>query len=623
MEFTARFLRTDGTFDGERVDALSSRGAFLAGYISGDVMVTGARGRLRYFPQRLAQTVADMTANLYDDETAPFMQALLVDKRDRLNGDSSLMAALSGSGITHVISVSGMHVSFLMGFLGVIIKNRRLFAATGIPVLFLFTAMTGFTPPTVRAGLMQVFLICAPLFRRESDSITSLSASLFLLLALNPYSSASVGLQLSFSATLGIILFTGRIDSAVTDTLRERRYLKSKLSKTAVRFVTTSLATTVGALIFTLPLTAIHFGYVSLIAPLTNLLTLWVVSLVFPAGIVVCALGFICFPLASVLAYPVAMAVRYIIYVAHTLAAVPYSIVYASNAYLMFWLAYVYVMFITLPLFHARVRQYIVPACMAIIIIFAVQLLSPFLPAVKDSSITVLDVGQGLSVVIISGDYTAVVDCGSSSGENAGAAVHEYLSARGRTAIDLLVLTHFHADHTSGVGFIMSMMCVNALAIPDPEDSYLSEEIIQLARRRGSDIIYVTETLCMSLGSLDIMLYPPVGFGDENERGLCVLTFGDINALITGDMNAYGERCLLRYAALPDLDMLVVGHHGSKNSTSEELLAALIPEIAVIPVGYNSYGHPANETLERLNAFSVTVFRTDEMGNVTVTGRGG
>jgi len=621
VEFTARFLRTDGMSDGERIDALSSRGAFLAGYISGDIKVTGSGGRFAGFPQRLAQAVAGMTEKLYDSDTAPFMQALLVNNRDKLNGDTALMSALSAAGITHVVSVSGMHVSFLMGFLAVIIKNKRLFALIGIPVLLIFMAMTGFTPSMVRAGVMQVFLICAPIFRRERDSITSLSASLFVLLAINPYSSASVGLQLSFSATLGIILFTGRIDAAVTDTLREQRCFKHKWSKAIARFITTSLATTIGALVFTLPLSAIHFGYVSLVAPLTNLLTLWAVSLAFPIGIVACALGFIYMPIASIAAYPVALAVKYIIFVVRMLAALPYSTVYASNAHIIFWLAYVYIMFITLPLMKARVRQYILPVCTAVVALLAVLLLAPLFPGPGDSAVTVLDVGQGLSVVMMSGEHAAIVDCGSSSGENAGAIAHEFLTNRGVTSVDILVLTHFHADHANGVEFILSRMHVSALAIPDPEGSFLADDIIQLARKRGTDIIYVTQETGLSFGSLELTLYPPVGYGDENERGLTILTSGDISALITGDMNSSGERSLLRSAAVPDIDVLVVGHHGSKYSTSEELLKAVTPEIAVISVGYNSYGHPAAETLERLERFHIMVFRTDEMGNVTVGGR--
>ena len=618
IELTARFLRTDGMDDSERIDALNSRGAFLAGYVSGGITVTGSEGRLRYFPQRLGKTVADMLEELFADDVSPFMKALLVGKRDELNADSALIASLSASGISHVVAISGMHVAFLMGFLAAVVKNKRLFAFFGIPVLFLFMAMTGFTPSVTRAGIMQIFLICAPGFKRENDSLTSLSAALFILLAVNPYASASVSLQLSFAATLGIILFTGRIDAAVTDSLRENKRKKSKLFKAFAGFIVTSLATTVGAIVFTIPLTAIHFGVVSLVSPVTNLLTIWVVSLVFPIGIVACALGFIWFPLGSAIAFPVSYAVRYIIFIARALAGLPYSAVYSSNAHIIFWLAYVYILFVTLPLLRARARQYLYPICFAIITLCTVLLISPLMPGLGDSAFSVLDVGQGQSIVISSTDNVAVIDCGSSSGENAGAITHEFLSNRGRTSIDLLILTHFHTDHVNGVEYLFSRISISALAIPDPEGSYLADDIIRLARKSGTDIIYVTETLRMSLGDMELVVYPPMGGSDANELGLSILCLGNISALITGDMDSASERSLLRFAALPDIDLLVVGHHGSRFSTSAELLDAVTPEMAVISVGRNNYGHPAEDTLQRLDQYLVTVFRTDQTGHVTI-----
>jgi len=621
VEFTANFRRTEGSEANEQINALSSKGAFLTGHVSGQLDVTGAESALRFIPKKVAEAIAEKIEEIFPDDVSHFMQALLVGKRDRLFRDDALNAALSASGIIHIVSISGMHVSFLMGFLALIVRNRRRFAIVGIPVLLFFMAMTGFTPSVTRAGIMQIFLICAPIFRRESDSITSLSASLILLLALNPYSCASVGLQLSFSATLGIILFSGRISSAVSDALRDWKFYKKKVPKAIITFIMSSLATTTGALIFTIPLTAVHFGYVSLIAPLTNLLTLWAASLAFPIGLVAALLGFAFTPLGAILAYPVSLAAKYIIIVARTLAAVPYSIVYSSNALIMFWLAYIYVVFITLPLLKARPRQYICPACISAVLLFIMFMLSPLLPGSRDTSVTVLDVGQGLSVVISSGNHTAIVDCGSVSGENAGAVAHEYLQNQGKISLDLFIITHFHEDHMNGVPYLLSRINISAIAIPDPEGSFLADDIIELARRRGTDIIYITETLSISLGELELIVYPPLESGGENERGLCVLALGDVSALITGDINSSAERSLLRFAAIPEVDLLVVGHHGSKHSTSEELLAAINPDIAIIPVGRNSYGHPSAETLDRLDRFAVTIYQTDIMGHVTVNAK--
>jgi competence protein ComEC len=622
VEFTAGFSSTAGTDDDARVDALSSRGAFLAAYASGDVKVVSSNGDSpRYLPQRLAGAIADMCERLFPEDVEPFMRALITGKQDRYNADVALSSALAASGITHIVASSGTHIVFLMGFLAIFLKNKRLFALYGIPILFLFMAMTDFTPSVSRAGVMQMFLICAPLFKRESDGITSLSASLLLLLALNPYSCASVGLQLSFAASLGMILFTGRIDNALAGLLGSTKLYANKIAETTTRFLTSGLAATLGATILTVPLLALHIGNVSLISPLTNLLTLWAASLAFPAGLIACLLGFITTPLGAIVAFPTTLAARYIITVGRAFAAIPYSSVYTSNPLIVAWFVYVYATFALLPLLRARAKQYIVPTCLCIGALCVVFLAGRHAPIVSDAAVTVLDVGQGQSVVLTFGDHTAIVDCGSSSGENAGAVTHEYLANNGRTAVELLVLTHFHSDHANGVEYLLSRTSVSALAIPDPEGSPLADDIITLARKRGTDIIYVTETLRVSLGESELLLYPPLGDGDENERGLAILFLGDFRALITGDMSSTGERALLRYAALPDIDVLVAGHHGSRYSTSEELLTATKPEVAVISVGYNTYGHPSGDTLRRLERYGVNVYRTDEEGHVTVGGK--
>ena len=622
IEFKADFRRTDGTDGGERIDALSSRGAFLSGYVSGDITVTGSKNSFLYIPARLANSLAGMTLKLFPDDVAPFMRALVSGKQDMLNNNAALSSSLSAAGVTHIVAISGMHVAFIMGFLSTFLKNKRFFAMIGIPVLLIFMAMTGFTPSVSRAGIMQLFLICAPLIKRERDGITSLSASLLVLLIINPYSCASVGLQLSFAATLGMLLFTGRINYALTNSIGETKLFSNRISEAVTRFVISGFAATMGATVLTVPLTALYFNQVSIISPISNLLILWAVSIAFPIGVLACIFGFIFLPIGSVLAFPATLASRYIIGCARFLSSIPFSSAYTSNPLVVCWLVYIYAVFITLPLLKARIRQYILPVCLALVTLCAVLILSRFTSVGDtDMSISVLSVGQGQSVVLNSGEFNAVIDCGSSSYEDAGIITHEFFLNQGVTSIELLILTHFHSDHVNGVEFLLSRMNVSAIAIPDPDDSdnsFYAEDIIELARRRGTDIIYVTQTLSVTLGNMELIIYPPLGSNDENERGLSVLSLGSLNSLVTGDMSASGERALLRYADLPDIDLLVVGHHGSRFSTSEELLSALTPEVAVISVGDNSYGHPADDTLRRLAEYSVAVHRTDIEGHVTI-----
>ncbi len=124
----------------------------------------------------------------------------------------------------------------------------------------------------------------------------------------------------------------------------------------------------------------------------------------------------------------------------------------------------------------------------------------------------------------------------------------------------------------------------------------------------------------MALEKADLTLHPPLsGSKEVNEQCLAlVCTSGDWDALITGDMPREEEQRLAARGVLPDVELLVAGHHGSKNSTSQELLDIVRPEWVVISVGYNSYGHPAQELLDRLAAGNIACYRTDQMGSVTL-----
>ena len=137
--------------------------------------------------------------------------------------------------------------------------------------------------------------------------------------------------------------------------------------------------------------------------------------------------------------------------------------------------------------------------------------------------------------------------------------------------------------------------------------------------RYGVAVDYVQQTESIPLGGGELTLYPPMTAGDTNEEGLAVLgTWGEFDVLITGDMSSATERRLLERYELPDTEVLVVGHHGSKNSTSEDLLRAVMPEVGIISVGENNYGHPTYEAMERMAFYGMTLYRTDLQGNVLI-----
>lgn len=193
----------------------------------------------------------------------------------------------------------------------------------------------------------------------------------------------------------------------------------------------------------------------------------------------------------------------------------------------------------------------------------------------------------------------------------------------GLNRIDLVVLTHYHEDHAGGIPELLERLEVGLLVLPDvEEEDPLRREITALAEEKGIETLFLAEDADVTFGESALRIYAPLGSGGANEEGLSVLcTAGDFDGLITGDMNDTVEKRLIKYGSLPDLELLVAGHHGSKYATSEELLLATTPELAVISVGYNTYGHPAPETLERLAAAGCAIYRTDWSGTVTITAK--
>ena len=143
-------------------------------------------------------------------------------------------------------------------------------------------------------------------------------------------------------------------------------------------------------------------------------------------------------------------------------------------------------------------------------------------------------------------------------------------------------------------------------------------------RAEAEDIpaLMVWDDVMLEFGDAVLTLYGPLGSGDTNEEGLSLLCETEnFSALITGDMDQVVEGRLVKYGHLPDIDVLLVGHHGSKYAASDLLLETVTPETAVVSCGYNTYGHPAPETLLRLSGAGCDIYRTDLQGNVTITVR--
>ena len=595
----------------------SSKDIRLIGFQRGEAEILPAkRTPLKYYPVVAAKAVRERISALFSADTEGFLRALLTGDRSGLSYEITNQMSLVG--ISHVVAISGLHVSLIAGVVLLLcFRRRRVAAVAGISVMLFFAAMLGFPPSVVRSVVMHCVLLLAPLFRRENDAPTSLGFALLLLLTANPWAIANVSLQLSFSATAGILLVTPPL-------LRwaERRFLPQTfcgkhphLAKLA-RGVFSVQAMSLGATILTLPLVAAYFGTVSLIAPVTNLLLLTLIGYLFTFGCAAVALSFLWRPLGAALAWVLDWAVRLVLRAVEGLSRIPFAAVYTQSDSICLWILAVYLLLAIFLLGRCRAKRMFLAAVTASL---ACAVAFSMLPSNAALTFTALDVGQGQCILLQPGGLTVVVDCGGSYAEDAGEQLARRLLMQGKTQIDVLVLTHFDEDHVGGVPQLLSRMEIGVIFAPertDNEGNYA--RILAAAEKKGVPVQFVRQNITVEFPTGKLKIFPPMRADTDNDGISALMSVEEYDILITGDMDARSEQLLALRYELRDIEVLVAGHHGSRTSTGNALLQTITPEIVVISVGENSYGHPAPEVLERIENTGALVLRTDEAGDIVI-----
>lgn len=612
-----RFSSADVRY-GKDYNYYNAKDIYLIANTTGEISVSAEKGfHPAFLAARLNRYLSSRADAIFPTDTAHFMKSMLLGDRTDLYQDEELYGALKHSGISHIVAVSGLHVAFLVGLLQLFMGAGPKSSVLSILLVWCFVLMTGAPPSAIRAGVMQTFLLLAPLFKRENDSATSLSAALALILLLNPYAAADVGLQLSFAAMAGVLLLSEPI----------RKLLMRKPPKGFFRriliYPVNILAGSAAVMVFTVPLTALHFGTVSLLAPLTNILTMWAVSLCFGGGFIACAVSLLYMPLGRLLAWLVSWLARYIFACARLVDSLSFSSISLDNKLMVWWLILVYLLFfLGIRAKAAKAFRLGLPTALSVLTLCLALGMTRAYYASGDGFITVLDVGQGQCITVFSGENTVMIDCGSIySTDNAGDKAGAYLASCGRKSVDLLMLTHLHADHANGVTRLMAMIPVKAIAMPvspNDDDGQL-EEILAAAERYGTEILYISENTILDFGGIAMTMYEPGQSGDPNER--CVMakvSIGDYDMLVTGDGSKEAEAELIENNHISAVELLIAGHHGSRYSSGGAFLESIGADTAVISVGYNTYGHPTNETLERLAAYGYTIYRTDLNGDIEI-----
>ncbi len=589
-------------------------GVYLLGYQQEGVYIKrGETIPLPLYPAVIRQKTLQILDAQFSGETAVFAKALLLGERVDL--DYVTKTAFKLTGISHIIAVSGMHVSMLASIMYILAGKRRgLMALLGVPAVFLFAAVAGFTPSVTRACIMQILLLMAMLLDRDYDPMTALAVAALVMLVANPMVITSVSFQLSFGCMAGIFLFSSWIYQRLSEFSFWRDAKKRSMLLKIRVWIAGSMSITLGTMVFTVPLCAVHFRTVSLVGIFANLAVLWLVSIIFPGVILVCVASLLHPAFGGIVAMGIGGLIQLLLWIIRWFARFPLAAVFTTSGHVILWLVLCYLAL--LAFWITGMKRGVVLTCFCVGSLCVSLLAAWAVPASSHVRMTVLDVGQGQCVILTAGGRTFLIDCGGDYEEDVADLAAQTLLSQGIFRLDGVILTHFDDDHAAALPYFLSRIAVEKIYVSDANQDVLAAQRIMALT--DQHIVSVQKDIRLTWDDCTLDIFGPVLSNSDNESGISVLfRRGNCDILITGDMNALGERLLLERKQLPKLEALVVGHHGSEYSTCQELLDATMPEEAFISVGKkNTFGHPAVEVLERLESIGCRIHRTDQNGTI-------
>ena len=561
--------------------------------------------RLRYLPVKWTRACTERFHMLMPSQNAAILSALVFGDEHEL--PDMYVSDLRKTGLSHITAVSGMNVSFLVGLI-LLVFRRKIGSCIAVPTVILFIMMTGGSASVTRAGIMQLLWLAAYFINRETDSINSLFAACGLILLANPFAVADVGLWLSFSATLGLILF----GTPMQHFLMNRVTIKSRILNRIIEILVSALCTTLAAQVFVIPIQVLVFGDISLIAPLSNLLVVPLSEYSFTGGVVALLLSFLWMPLGKVAAVLPRLLTDYQLAVVPALARLPLATVSTENIYLVVFLLFVYGF--ALFWFWKRPKHPAVLICCTAVSLGVVVLCS-----VMDnhllSRISIVDTVGGQSVIVCDRDANIVVNCGGGY-PSACTAVEEALHRTNARNVTLFILTDYRTASAGNAETLLKNMKVQTLLLPeanDEKDVTRREEITAAAEKYGTEILALSAEMDQQYGNVQVQVYENQEPGNDKGRLLVYLEVSDYYVLCLGALYPENIGYLLAQSEVMEIDAVAAGDYYATRMIPPAVLR-YEPELCV----FSSYAGTDRDVLARVSAYGATVFETERMGSVSI-----
>lgn len=562
------------------------------------------------------------------------------------------------SNISHVLAISGMHISYLVLGINILFKKiigKRSTKFVTILILIIYMFITNFSPSILRAGIMGALVCFSNLFYRKNDVFNSISLSLFLILLYNPFLITNVGVQLSYGGTLGIILFQkkvydilGKIKLNKVNRVNKRVILR--FSK-VLELLKQSLSVSISAQLIIFPILIYHFHSLGLYVFINNLLVSLIIAPIVIFGFIELMFLIININLAKCIYILFSLGANILIKLAEVGANLPYAQIYVVSFPFVLYFVYYILVFLSMYLFslynskninsfYRRVRNIIAliiykikqnkTKLLSILVIIAILFFCIY-KYPKNLRIYFLDVGQGDSTFIVTPrNKKILIDGGGSENYDVGKNVLlPYILSRGYTTIDCIVITHFDQDHVGGIFTVLENLKVKCVVISkqiEESDNYnrfleiVNKKKINVKIVKKGDKIKIEKDIYLHI------LWPEEEQITENVLNnnaiVCKLIYNDFSMLFTGDIEEIAEKRILEEFKNTNIlksTVLKVAHHGSKSSSMQSFLEEVKPKVALIGVGENNtFGHPNEGVLNRLKNLNIKIYRTDTMGEITL-----
>ncbi len=516
---------------------------------------------------------------------------------------------LKNTGTAHLMAISGLHIGLMVGFIVALVRFfawllpiqffklpiQSLAAGCGIGVAVLYAILAGFSVPTQRSVVMITIFMASILFRRRSNVWRNYFLALLCVLLLDPLSTLSAGFWLSFGA-VGIILYG----------MQGRVYPRGLWW----RFGRVQWVVFLGLA----PLTLAIFSRLSVISPLANMIAIpWVSLFVVPLSLLGSfglllnqSVGTFCLASAE-----------------HLMAMIWPFLTWSSTASHAVW-EFGTATWYSLIFFMIGLLIFLMPSGFpgkgfAIVWILPIFLMKPAPVKEYEARVSVLDVGQGLAMVIETKQHVLIFDTGpklSPQFDTGEQVVLPFLATRRIKAVNMLILSHGDNDHMGGAESILKRLPVKQILTSEPE----------LFAHYPTLNCHANQSWEWD-GVWFEMLHPDYHFSKKRNDQSCVLRVKtkDQSVLITGDIEAKSEKKLIeRMGEKLRSTVLLVPHHGSKTSSTVEFIKMVNPALAIIPVGYkNSYGHPKSEIVNRYQQIGIPLLNSVTDGAITFVLRNG